>query len=318
VTFRVVLTDQVFPDVDVERAALAAIDASLVIAGPDDDPIAMAESADALLTTYHPIDAAAIAKLHRCKVIARYGIGVDNIDLDAATRAGIVVTNVPDYSIEEVAAHTLLLILAAVRRLVGGAQLAGSGAPWVARSLGPIPRISELTVGIVGLGRIGQRVAAVLRPLGCRLIGYDPLATGPVEGVELQPDLDAVLARSDVVTLHIPLTADNRHLIRTETIGVMKRGAVLVNTSRGGLVQADDVVTALTSGQLSYAALDVLEREPIDAAKFADVPNALVTPHMAYYSVHAVAESQRKAIAQVVKVLTGEPPDYQVNQEFAS
>jgi D-3-phosphoglycerate dehydrogenase len=314
VAFRVVLTDQVFPDVRLERAALERIDASLEVAGVDDDPIAMASTADAVLTTYHPIDGAAIARLSRCKVIARYGIGVDNIDLDAATQAGIVVTNVPDYSVDEVAAHTLLLILAAVRRLLGGIELARSGDPWLAARLGTIARISELTIGIVGLGRIGRRVASVLRPFGCRLIGFDPIAALAPESVELQDDLQAVFANADVVTLHMPLTAENRHLIRAETIAQMKQGAMLVNTSRGGLVHTGDLVTALSTERLAYAALDVLEHEPADAAAFADIPNVLVTPHMAYYSVHAVAESQQKAVTQVIKVLTGEPPDYQVNR----
>ena len=311
--FRVVLTDQVFPDVRSERAALERIGASLEIAGPGDDPIEMAATADAVLTTYYPIDAAAIARLSKCRVIARYGIGVDNIDLEAATRAGIVVTNVPDYSIEEVAAHTVLLILAAVRRLRAGLELATSGERWLAAGLGPIARISALTVGIVGLGRIGRRVASVLRPFECRLIGYDPLASTAPDDVELQPDVDTVLQHSDVVTLHVPLTAANRHLIRAETIARMKEGAILINTSRGGLVHTSDLVAALKTEQLSYAGLDVLEREPADAAAFADVPNVLLTPHMAYFSVHAVAESQSKAVAQVTKVLTGEPPDYQVN-----
>ena len=248
--FRVVLTDQVFPDVRFEEAALADIGASLEVAGADDDPIAMAETADALLTTYYPIDASAIARLTRCKVIARYGIGVDNIDLDAATRAGIVVTNVPDYSVEEVAAHTLMLMLAAVRRLLGGVDLARTRERWVAAELGSIPRLSQLTVGIVGLGRIGSRVASVVRPLGCRLIGYDPLASTAPEGIELQPDIDGVLVKSDIVTLHVPLTAENRHLIRAETIGRMKEGAVLINTSRGGLVHTDALVAALRQAAL--------------------------------------------------------------------
>jgi len=311
-SWRVVLTDQVFPDVELERAMLGEIDAELVV--PEGDRAAVldaAAGADALLNTYLPLAADDIAGLGRCRVIARYGIGVDNLDLDAARRAGIVVTNVPDYCVEEVAAHTLALILAAVRRLPAGFER-GRSEPWTLDGLRPIPRLSELTFGIVGLGRIGRAVIDLLRPLGGRLVGFDPYAADTPDGVERIADLDELLATADVVSLHLPVTAETRGLIDGGRLARMRPGAILVNTSRGALVRTDDLVGALQDGHLGGAAVDVLEHEAADAKSLAGLPNAIVTPHMAYYSEASLRESQQKATMQVVKVLTGLPPDYAV------
>lgn len=311
--YRVVLTDQVFPDVITERAILGAADAELVVADHAvEDPIELARDADAILTTYFPINADAISRLTKCRVIARYGIGVDNIDLVAARQAGITVTNVPDYSIEEVAVHTLLLILAAIRRLPTAMARAQAG-EWAVAGLRPIPRVSELVFGIVGMGRIGTAVARVLQPLGARMLGFDPFAGSVPPGVERVADLTSLLAAADVVTLHLPLGPDTRHLINADSIAYMKRDAILVNTSRGGLVDTAALLQSLASGSIQYAAIDVLENEPSDVQRFAGFKNALITPHMAYYSESSIAESQRKAATQIVKVLSGVAPDYQVN-----
>lgn len=310
--FSVVLTDQVFPDVDLERSLLAEIDAELVIPlGDHDAVIAAAAEADAVLTTYMPIDARDIAKLRRPRIIARYGIGVDNIDVVAAKAAGIVVTNVPDYSIEEVAIHTLALMLAAVRRLPRAMETATTGR-WSLDGLRPIQRFSETTVGVVGLGRIGRRVVSLLRPFGPRLVGFDPYASDAVEGVDRLETLDEVLSVSDIVTLHLPVTDETRGIVGAAQLERMRPGAVLINTSRGALIRTADLVDALRGGRLGAAALDVLEREGADAPSFAGLANVILTPHMAYYSESALRESQRKATTQIIKVLRGEAPDYPV------
>jgi D-3-phosphoglycerate dehydrogenase len=310
--FTVVLTDQVFPDVHLERSMLAEIDAELVIPiGDHAMVIAAAAEADAVLTTYLPIDAGDIARLLRPKIIARYGIGVDNIDVAAARAAGIVVTNVPDYSVEEVAIHTLALMLAAVRRLPKAMEAARSGR-WSLDGLRPIGRFSETTVGIVGLGRIGRRVAALLEPFGARLVGYDPYATGAPDGIERLQSLHDVLTVADIVTLHLPVTDATRGMIGAAELARMRRGAFLVNTSRGALVQTAALVDAIRDGGLGGAALDVLEQEAADAPAFAGLANVILTPHMAYYSESALRESQRKATTQIIKVLRGETPDYPV------
>lgn len=310
--YKVVVSDQVFPSVEVERTLLADIDAELTVAtGGIEEVLATAEDADAILNTYLPWDAAAIARLKKCRIIARYGIGIDNLDLAAAAGQGIVVTNVPDYSVEEVATHALALILASVRRVSLADETLRQGG-WSIDLFRPIRRLSTLTVGLVGFGRIGRRIAAPLDALGARIVCYDPYLT---PSSELPPllSLDELLATSDIVSLHLPLTPETRGMIDDAAIGKMKPNAILINTSRGPLVQLDAVTTALRDGRLGGAGLDVFDTEPLDPARVEGVPNLLLTPHMAYYSEEALAESQRKAATQVIKVLTGEKPDYQVN-----
>jgi D-3-phosphoglycerate dehydrogenase len=309
--FRVVVSDQVFPSIDVEREILARIDAELVVADGTADGLAqLGGEADGVLNTYLPIDAALVARLSRCRIIARYGIGIDNIDVPAAANAGITVTNVPDYSVEEVAAHTLALILAVVRRLPEADRKVRGGG-WGLDGLRPIRRVSGLAFGLVGFGRIGQKVALGIEALGGRVVLYDPYLTER-PGIPPLVSLDELVSTSDVISVHAPLTPETRNLFDAARIASMPPGSILVNTSRGGLVVLDAVLDALRAGHLAGAALDVFEREPVDAGRLADVPNLLVTPHMAYYSEQSIAESQRKAATQVVKVLTGEPPDYPI------
>jgi D-3-phosphoglycerate dehydrogenase len=310
--YKVVVSDQVFPSVDVERALLADIDAELVVASGDvESVLATAADADAILNTYLPWDAESIARLTRCKIIARYGIGFDNVDLKAAAGAGIVVTNVPDYSVEEVATHALALILASLRKVVTADRSVRSGT-WSIDNFRPIRRLSTLTVGLVGYGRIARRIAAPLEALGADIIAHDPyLEPGP----DLPPllEFDTVLSRSDIVSLHLPLSDETRGIIDRDALGRMRPGSILINTSRGPLVDLDALVDALRDGTIAAAGLDVFDVEPLDASRVEGVPNLIVTPHMAYYSEEALAESQRKAATQVIKVLTGEKPDYQVN-----
>jgi len=309
--FRVVVTDKAVPDVTVERDVLAGIGAELTVAkGGREDVLEVARDADALLNTYLPLDADAIGQLTRCRIIARYGVGVDNVDLDAAQNAGIVVTNVPDYCVEEVATHTLALILALIRKLPQGDAAVRAGR-WGAHALGPVARFSELTVGLVGYGRIARRLAAMVRAMGAEVVVHDPYVA-PEGGMRLV-ELDRLLATADVVSLHCPLTAATHGLLDAARLGTMKPGAVLVNCSRGPLVVQHDLFEALRQGSLAAAALDVFEREPPDPGLLAGVPNLLVTPHAAFYSGTGVQESRHKAATQVARVLTGQPPDYPVS-----
>ena len=310
--YKVVVSDQVFPTVDIERALLADIDAELQVASGDvDEVLAVAGDADAILNTYLPWSAESIGRLEKCRIIARYGIGFDNVDLAAARDAGIVVTNVPDYSVEEVATHGLALILAALRKVVAADRSVRAG-EWSVDHFRPIRRLSTLTIGLVGYGRIGRQIAAPLAALGATIVAHDPyLSPGP----ELPPllSLDELLSTADVISLHLPLTDETRGIIGTGTLANVKEGAILVNTSRGPLIDLDALGEALRSGRLSAAALDVFETEPIDPARIEGIPNLIATPHMAYYSEEALQESQRKAATQVIKVLTDQQPDYRVN-----
>jgi D-3-phosphoglycerate dehydrogenase len=310
--YKVVVSDQVFPSVEVERALLAEIDADLTVATGDVQAVlAEAADADAILNTYLPWAADSIAGLERCKIIARYGIGFDNVDLKAAADAGIVVTNVPDYSVEEVATHALALILASLRKVVMADHSVRDGI-WSIDNFRPIRRLSTLTVGLVGYGRIARRIAAPLEALGAQIIAHDPYLQ---PGGDFPPllELETVLGRADVISLHLPLNEETRGIIGTGALARMKPDAILINTSRGPLVDLDAVTMALNEGRLGAAGLDVFDIEPLDPSRVEGVPNLIVTPHMAYYSEAALAESQRKAATQVIKVLTGEKPDYQVN-----
>jgi D-3-phosphoglycerate dehydrogenase len=310
-SYRVIVSDQVFPSVEVERRLLAEIGASLEVAnGTVEDLRNKAADADAVLNTYLPIDAATIAALPRCRIIARYGIGVDNVDVAAAAAAGITVTNVPDYSIQEVAAHALALILSLLRKVPqADAKIRGGG--WGLDGLRPIRRVSELTFGLVGYGRIARQLARSIEALGGPIVVHDPyVAAGP--GIPPLLSLDELLERSDVISVHAPLTPDTRGLIDAAAIARMRPGAVLVNTSRGPLVVLEAVTEALREGRLAGAGLDVFDREPLDPTRVDGVPNLIVTPHIGYYSEESIAESQRKAATQVIKVLTGVRPDYPV------
>ena len=311
--YKVVVTDQVFPTVDVERELLAGIDAELtVLSGDIETVLQSARDADALLNTYLPLDKAAIAQLQRSKIIARYGIGVDNIDLPAATARNIIVTNVPDYCVEEVATHALAMILSLLRKLPEADRRTREG-QWGVGELGPINRVSEQTIGLIGYGRIGRRLSAVLSELGATMIVYDPYLAQDPTGVRLV-SLDELLGSAHVVSLHAPLTDETRGIIDAAALRAMKSSAVLVNTSRGPLVVLDDLLAALKTGEIRAAGLDVFEQEPPDAAQLRDVPNLLASPHIAFYSESAITESQTKAATQVINVLTGKaPPDYQVN-----
>jgi D-3-phosphoglycerate dehydrogenase len=310
--YRVVVSDQVFPSVDLERSLLAEIDADLTVASGDLEAVLeVATDADAILNTYLPWDRAALSRLDRCQIIARYGIGVDNIDLVAAADAGIVVTNVPDYSVEEVATHALALILGTLRK-IGPADAAVRAGTWSIDNFSPIRRLSTLTVGLVGYGRIARRIAAPLEALGADIVAHDPyLQPGP--GMPPLLELDELLATADIVSLHLPLTEETRGIIGGERLARMKPGAILVNTSRGPLVDLDALTSALKQGRLAGAGLDVFDVEPLDPVRVEGVPNLTVTPHMAYYSEEALEESQRKATTQVIKVLSGQAPDYRVN-----
>lgn len=311
-SFRVVVTDPLVPSVEVERQIIGAAGGELEVASGDDAAVIDASRhADALLNTYFPVDAKMIGQLERCRIVARYGIGVDNVDLSAAARRGVAVTNVPDYCVEEVATHALALALSLVRHLKPADELVAAGG-WGAGKLGAVHRFSTLTFGLVGYGRIARRLGELLAPFGCPVLVADPYLSRPSHGHRLV-SLPELLAGSDVVSLHCPLTNETRAMVNASTIAAMRDGAILINAARGGLVVTADVLAALQAGKLAGAGLDTFDHEPPGAERLSGVPNLIATPHSGYYSVEAVSESKRKAATQIVKFFRGEPLDYQVN-----
>jgi D-3-phosphoglycerate dehydrogenase / 2-oxoglutarate reductase len=260
----------------------------------------------AILTCWAQVSADAIGASGSLKIVARLGIGLDNIAVDAATQRGVWVTNVPTYCLEEVSDHAIGMILAWSRGLVHFDRevRAGRWQPASAR----LRRLSTLTCGIVGFGRIGQRTAHKLsQGFGVRVLAHDPFVSSSDGSVELV-SFDELLSRSDVVVLHAPLTADTRHLIDRDSLARMRPGGFLVNVSRGGLVDTDAVVEALESGHLSGCGLDVLEDEPAVSPALAARTEAILTPHVAFSSDASLRELRYCACEEVVRVLRGEKP----------
>ena len=314
---RVLVTDHVFGGLDAERAALAEIGAELVEAdGADPAALAaQAAGADAILVCFAQVPRAVVEAAARCRVIARYGIGVDNVDVAAATEAGILVTNVPDYCLDEVADHALALLLATARGIVPAARSVREGG-WDVPQAG-IHRLAGRRLALLGVGRIGRRVADRARAFGLEVVGFDPyVETWEGTGIAPAESAEAAVAEADAVSLHAPLTDATRHLVGERTIAAMRRAPVVVNTSRGGLVDLDAATRALEDGRIGALALDVTEVEPLPADHpLRTHPRALVTPHMAFYSAEAQAELQRRAVEEVVRALSGRAPRCPVNPQ---
>ncbi len=315
----VVLTDYVFGGLDLERAAVAEIGCELEVApAADEDTLAEAAGrAAAMLVCYAKVPASVISAAAGagCRVIARYGIGVDNIDVEAASRAGILVTNVPDYCIDEVADHTMALLMGAARGLLVAALSVREG-EWTVPQKG-IHRLRGRRLAVIGLGRIGRQVVDRALAFGLEVVGYDPFAAEWSQaGAARAHTLEEALAEADMVSLHAPLTPENRHLIGEQTIALMRRAPLVVNTSRGGLVDLDAAMRALDDGRLSGLALDVTEVEPLPwEHPLRTHPRTLVTPHMSFYSAESQEELQRRAVDEVVRALSGRPPRNPVNAE---
>jgi D-3-phosphoglycerate dehydrogenase / 2-oxoglutarate reductase len=301
-----------------ERAMLGDVGARLVERPclTEEDLIAHGREAAAILTLDEPLTARVIASLECCRVISRFGIGVDKVDLDAATAAGIVVTNVPDYCVDEASDHALALLLAVERRIPALDAAVRQGRWDTAAVAGRVRRLRGRRAGVVGFGRLGARFARKAAALGLEVCVHDPyVADAEIESAGAQPlPLDELLASSDIVSLHVPLTADTLHLLDRRRIFSMREGAVLVNTSRGGLVDEEALVEALEEGRLGGAGLDVFEREPPgpDHPLLA-LPNVVVTSHSSHYSLESGAEMRDRAFRNVADVLAGRPPATPVN-----
>ncbi|MBW1639155.1 C-terminal binding protein [Microbacterium resistens] len=318
---RIVVTDHSFPSLTHEETAAASSGAEIVDgrnATAEDDVAAVTTGADVVLLTFAEITDRVLAGLAPDAVVIRYGIGVDTIDVDAATRRGIRVCNVPDYGADTVADHTIALALAVLRRVVDyHREITGSPDGWVgATAIGAIPALSDLTYGLVGTGQIGRKVAARIRAFGSSVIAYDPYADAGIlaaEGIRLV-GIEELLARADVISVHAPLTRETTHLIDADAIARMKRTAILVNTARGALVDTVAAAEAVSSGRLGGLGLDVFEREPLEHGHaLRTAPRTLLTPHAAFYSETSLRNLQRLAAEEAGRALRGEPLRCAVN-----
>jgi D-3-phosphoglycerate dehydrogenase len=314
----VAVADSVFPNLDPARAVLSRICAELSLADkPTPDAIVqVARNADAVLVTYAKLTADMIRQMVRCRIIARFGIGVDNVDITAATDAGIVVTRVPDYCIDEVSDHTLALLLALVRKIPFANSTVHAGR-WEMSAVVPIHRLRGRVLGLVGFGRIPQLVAPKAKAFGLKVVTYDPYVPEHImiaAGVD-RVDFAELVKVSDYVSIHTPLMPETLGLFNTDVFRQMKPTAYLINTARGPIVDEAALAHALDVGHLAGAALDVLSQEPPTASPMLGRDNVILTPHMSFYSVESLVELQTKAAEEVVRVLTGQLPRNPVNPE---
>jgi len=273
----------------------------------EEDYLDRCRDAAGLLVFLGPFRRRVFEGLPRLRVIVRHGVGYDGVDLEAATDHGVVVANVPDYGTDEVANHAVALLLALARKLTRLDRQTRAGR-WDCFAVGPITRLEGRTVGILGCGRIGSRVARKLGGFDVRLYGSDPYVSAFPPGVE-PVSFERLLAESDYLTVHCPLTGETRGLLGREALARMKPTAVLVNTARGGIVDAAALAEALERGRLAAAGLDVVDPEPLDVASpLLRMEQVIVTPHAAWYSEEGRADLRRKSAEEAVRVLRGERP----------
>jgi len=315
---KVVLTDYVWESLDVEKKTLEGLaDLVPLQTKKPEEFLPQAGDCDALLNTYAgPITAEAMARMPKCRIIARYGIGVDTIDLDAATRAGIIVTNNPTYCIDEVAEHTMALALACARKVAVYDRLIRGGR-WEVPPGKPMFRMTGRTFGLVGFGNIARQVALRAAAFGMRILFADPFVEeGAVDIPAKKIAVPELLEESDFVSLHPPLTTQTRKMISDDALARMKPTAFLINCSRGPIVDTAALVRALDAKKIAGCALDTTDPEPLpDPHPLRGRENVILTPHVAWYSEQALIGLQAGAPGEVRRVLTGQWPLHVVNRE---
>ena len=316
--YKIYVVDCDHGNVDAEKQVLASSCNELpwLKCRTEDEVIAQCADAEALIVQYAPMTRRVMEQLKRCKVIVRYGVGVDNIDLKAAADLGIIACNVPDYGTEEVADHALALMLCLTRKVAQASALVKKGI-WDFGTLRPITRHQVQTIGVISIGRIGASMARKAHALGMKVLAHDPWIDP-----KLVPDfarlvtLEELLQQSDVVSVHCPLTEQTRNLLNEKTLGLMKPSSYLVNTARGNIVDEVALEKALVEKKLAGAGFDVLSVEPAkpDHPLFR-LDNFLCTPHMAWHSTEAAHDLKRKAAEEALHILRGDTPRYQVNKK---
>ena len=314
--YQVVITDCDHGSIEEEKEESGRVRAELILAQvqKEEDLIRACKEADGLLNQYALLTRKVLESLPKCKVISRYGVGVDSVDLKAATDLGIIVANVPDYCMDEVASQTVAMILTLTRKTAFFDRKVKSG-EWDFHLGIPIYRIKGKTLGLVGCGKIGLEVARRISAFGVKVMTFDPYLEKAPEGIELK-DFDTVLKESDFISIHCPLNDSTRHLIGEKEFKKMEKKPLLINTSRGPIVDERALIQALGEGLLSGAGLDVLEIEPPDSqSPLLKMENVVLSPHVGFYSVESISELKRRTARNVSDVLTGRRPSSVVNRE---
>jgi len=316
---KIVITDCDHPSVEIERVILSEIDPEFILANcnTEDEVIEAAKDAYGIINQYAPITRRVIESLKRCKVIARYGVGVDNIDIEAATEHKIIVANVPDYCIDEVSTHTMALILTCAR----GITLLNSKIKekrWDFTLAKPLFRTKGKTLGLFGLGQIARAVAQKASGFGFKVIAYDPYISKVNKNIKLV-EFSVLLSDSDFISIHSPLTDKTRHSFGENELKKMKKTAYLINTARGPIVDEKALYQALKNRWIAGAALDVMEKEPPNWGNpLLKLENVIISPHISFYSEESYIELKTKVAEAVCSVLKGELPKAMVNPQIAN
>lgn len=311
----VVIAGTRFPDQKIERKILAPAGCKLIAGNGHDEKslIELCREADGVITgSLSHFTPRVIQRLDRCRIIARVGIGLDNIDLAAAKKKGIIVTNVPDYCIDEVSEHAMAFVLSFSRQIQAGAAEAKRGG-WGISTLQPVPRLKGAALGVIGIGRIGSALAKKARTFGMRIIAHDPFAPDAAfKRIRAEKaSIAKILKGADYISLHSPLTPKTRGMIGAAELKTMKTGAVLINVARGGLIDEKALASALKRGTIRGAALDVLSQEPPPKNHpLIGLENCIITPHSAWYTTDALQDMREKSASEVMRVLTGKKPKY--------
>lgn len=317
-SYRIAISQADYPDAQIERDVFDDVDAEVVVghATSEAELVDLASGADGLLVEYADVTADVLDALEGLKVVSRYGIGVDNVDVAAASERGIVVTNVPSYCEEEVATHALSLLLSVARRTAAYTASVKSGT-WDWKTGRPIDPLVGATVGFVAFGKIPRTFTRLAAGFDFDYLAYDPyLDEEDVAGTGVETvDFETLLAESDVVSIHAPLVDGTRHLFDADAFRTMRESAVLLNTARGPIVDETALFEALRAGEIGGAGLDVLSDEPVHDSPLFDLDSVVVTPHVAWYSERSLDELRRKAAENVVRVLRGDRPHGVVDEE---
>ncbi|MEM3588220.1 MAG: C-terminal binding protein, partial [Candidatus Jordarchaeaceae archaeon] len=318
-TYKVIITDSDFPTAEVETEVLSQIGAEVQLfqCKTEEEVIKVARDADGIINNYVPITEKVISNLKKARIIVRYGIGYDNVNLKAASDKGIFVCNVPDYLTYEVADHTLSLILSLVRRIPEITNSTKTG-EWDWMKFRPIYRLDGKTAGIIGFGHIGRQVAERLKAFKVKVISYSPhVQPELMQEEDVKPvNLKTLLKESDIISIHTSLTEGKKHLIGEEEFRLMKKTAILINTARGAIVDQKALYRALKEKWISGAALDVLEKEPPEPNDpLLKLDNVIITPHIGWYTEESAINLRKLAAEEVRRVLLGNKPKNLVNPE---
>ena len=320
IKFKVVNLNAAREDLNVERKILGEIGCEVTQGSGQsgEEIIRTARDAHALIGGGQPITRAVFDALHKLRIVSLIGVGFDTVDIAAATEKGVLVTHVPDLITDQVADHAIALILALIRRVAQGDRLVRENA-WqsnMPKWAKPVPRLRGLTVGIIGLGRTGRNAASKLKAFGVHVIAYDPYVKTESDGAKLVEKLDELLEQSDVVSIHVFLSSETKHLIGKRELQRLKPGSFLVNTSRGAAIDEGALFEALTQGWIAGAGLDVMEKEPPEQSNpLLKMDNVIITPHVAYYSDESVIDQRERTAEEISRLLRGQPPLHPVNPE---